>query len=250
MNHYLTIGQLAKRTGIANSALRFYETQGLLHPVKRTESGYRLYAPEAVQRVRFIQRAQHLGFSLADIQLLLNDDSRVAQIAEQRFIAIERQLTALLVQKHELTLFLQSTPDPHLTDERLISKIHVGTTLPTSERLTLDWLSERAGCVLSTPDAKALIDPLKGRHLHIWQEAEDYHILFTDDELHHHENAADVDGVRGAIEGLMRLELTCHQPLKMTLSPHPEGLLLSMSGAHAFMYAQLFLALEQSAPEK
>ena len=60
----ITIGQLARRTGLRTSALRYYEEQGLLQPLARTAAGYRLYDANAEQRVRFIGRAQRLGFSL------------------------------------------------------------------------------------------------------------------------------------------------------------------------------------------
>ena len=63
----LTIGQLAKRVGLRTSALRYYEEQGLLLPDGRSEAGYRFFKPEAEQILRFIQRAQHLGFSLFSV---------------------------------------------------------------------------------------------------------------------------------------------------------------------------------------
>ena len=47
------------------------QEQGLLQPIGRTKSGYRLYTPEAEHRLRFIQRAQRLGFSLADVDLIV-----------------------------------------------------------------------------------------------------------------------------------------------------------------------------------
>ncbi len=67
----LTIGKLAKLVGLRTSALRYYEAEGLLFPNGRSESGYRLYKPEAARRLYLIQRAQRLGFSLANIRTLL-----------------------------------------------------------------------------------------------------------------------------------------------------------------------------------
>ena len=67
----MTVGQLAKRTGLRPSALRFYEEQGLLAPTAHSEGGYRLYDAAAEETVRFLLRAQRLGFSLADIRTLL-----------------------------------------------------------------------------------------------------------------------------------------------------------------------------------
>lgn len=68
----LTVGKLAKRTGVAVETLRYYERRGLLPQAERTASGYRLFRPEAVQRLRFIRRAQALGFSLDEIAELLS----------------------------------------------------------------------------------------------------------------------------------------------------------------------------------
>src|SRR4029079_1258489 len=105
----LTIGQLAKRAGVRPSTLRFYEAEGLLTPSGRSESGYRLYSPEDEQALLFIQRTHRLGFALADIGTLLaswrNGDASnesVIATAEGRFLALERQVTQLLVAQHEL----------------------------------------------------------------------------------------------------------------------------------------------------
>jgi MerR family transcriptional regulator, copper efflux regulator len=70
--HKFKIGQLASQAGIASSALRYYETAGLLGPGERTEAGYRLYEPEALGRLQFIQRAKALGLSLGEIRRLVD----------------------------------------------------------------------------------------------------------------------------------------------------------------------------------
>ena len=54
MSDLMTITEVARRSGVASSALRFYEAEGLLEPARRTPSGYRLYGPEARDRVAFI----------------------------------------------------------------------------------------------------------------------------------------------------------------------------------------------------
>ena len=56
---------------VSANAVRFYEREGPMHVPAKTESGYRLYGAEAVQRLRFIKQAQHCGFTLAEIQALL-----------------------------------------------------------------------------------------------------------------------------------------------------------------------------------
>jgi MerR family transcriptional regulator, redox-sensitive transcriptional activator SoxR len=62
----LTIGALSERTGVATSALRFYEAEGLLHAA-RTDGGQRRYARDALRRVSFIRVAQQVGLSLGEI---------------------------------------------------------------------------------------------------------------------------------------------------------------------------------------
>lgn len=67
----LTIGQVARRTGVGVETLRFYEREGLIAEPPRRASGYRQYPEDAVSRVRFIRRAKELGFSLKEIRELL-----------------------------------------------------------------------------------------------------------------------------------------------------------------------------------
>ena len=66
----LTIGEVAERTGVAPSALRFYERQGLVH-AERSDGGQRRYAREVLRRIAFIRVAQRVGLSLDEISELL-----------------------------------------------------------------------------------------------------------------------------------------------------------------------------------
>ncbi len=67
----LTIGQVATAADVNIQTIRYYERRGLFPTPRRTPAGYRLYADEAVARLRFIKHAQELGFSLQEIQELL-----------------------------------------------------------------------------------------------------------------------------------------------------------------------------------
>src|SRR5687768_12976440 len=73
-----TIGRVAVAAGVGVETVRFYEREGLLAPPPRSSSGYRDYPDDTVPRIRFIQRAKQLGFSLAEIQGLLTLSSRAA----------------------------------------------------------------------------------------------------------------------------------------------------------------------------
>lgn len=68
----LSIGKVARAAGVSVDAVRFYEREGLIPPVQRTESGYRVYGPETVRRLLFIRRAKETGFSLEEIRELLD----------------------------------------------------------------------------------------------------------------------------------------------------------------------------------
>ena len=78
----MRIGELAKKVGLAPSALRYYEDAGLLGPAERTPSGYRLYRADALGRLQFIQRAKALGLSMRDIRQLV--DSPAIGTADER----------------------------------------------------------------------------------------------------------------------------------------------------------------------
>ncbi|HEU4424201.1 MAG TPA: MerR family transcriptional regulator [Pilimelia sp.] len=65
-------GELAARAAVNRQTLRYYERRGLLSEPVRSSGGYRVYPDAAVQRVRFIRRAQELGFSLAEVDVLLH----------------------------------------------------------------------------------------------------------------------------------------------------------------------------------
>lgn len=68
----LTTGQVARQAGVNIETVRFYERKGLLKEPPRRESGYRQYGTGAITRIRFIKRAQELGFSLREVHELLN----------------------------------------------------------------------------------------------------------------------------------------------------------------------------------
>jgi Hg(II)-responsive transcriptional regulator len=72
ITHSLKIGEVAKRASVKVQTLRYYEQIGILRPVARRSSGYRLYDESAVKILHFIKQAQELGFSLNEIRALLS----------------------------------------------------------------------------------------------------------------------------------------------------------------------------------
>jgi MerR family transcriptional regulator, redox-sensitive transcriptional activator SoxR len=81
----LSIGEVAARTGKAPSAIRYYESLGLL-PAPERRSGRRRYPPEAVRTLAVIDTAQHAGLTLDEIRLLLEqpEGERLREIAERK----------------------------------------------------------------------------------------------------------------------------------------------------------------------
>jgi DNA-binding transcriptional MerR regulator len=70
----MSIGQIARASGVAATALRYYEREGVLTPTLRSAAGYRLYDRRAVEQLEFIRSAQAVGFTLDDIRTLLTFD--------------------------------------------------------------------------------------------------------------------------------------------------------------------------------
>jgi len=249
----MTVGQLARRVGVRPSTLRFYEAEGLLTPTAHSEAGYRLYDTAAEQTLRFIQRAQRLGFALADIRALVAaqrasslDVAAVRQVAEARYLALERQLTPLLVLRHELALFLRdlqqhptdADPDTALLDQ-LLAQI-CADPHRQSDTATLAWMLTLNACNLTSAEGQALLQHLRGQHIHLWHEDDGYTILVI---------SADPN-VGAALARLTELEQDCqlhaHTNQAPELSHDDAEYLLTARGDHAFLIARLFLALEQT----
>jgi len=244
----LTIGQLAKRAGIRTSMLRYYEDEGLLLPSERTNAGYRLYSPGALHRIEMIHRAQRLGFSISDIRPLLegwdsNDlnDQTILEIAENRYLALEKQLTERLVLQHELGLFLQDLSRRKRKDasdnafDKLLERVCADPTQKSSARFMLDWLMEQAGCNLTTDNGRRILSKLQGQHIHVWQDEDRYRILFVSDDPQ----------VEQALRDLAELEYSCdtHSNTDAHFNHDDEGYIFTAKGEYAFIFARLFMVL-------
>ena len=98
----LTIGKLAREAGINLETVRYYERRGLLPKPPRTASGYRLFPADAALRLRFIRRAQELGFSLKEIRELLalrvsptTTSAEIRKRTEVKIADIEQKIKSL-----------------------------------------------------------------------------------------------------------------------------------------------------------
>jgi len=109
----LSIGDLGRLLGLSADTLRYYEKIGLLPRVSRTPSGLRQYGDKDVSRLRFIRRAQNMGFSLNEIaQLLTMRDhpqrarESVRKLTAAKLDEVETRLQELTLLRNEMRLLL------------------------------------------------------------------------------------------------------------------------------------------------
>src|SRR6266581_5971134 len=120
----LTIGQVATAAAVNIQTIRYYERRGLFTAPRRTPSGYRQYAQDAVTRLRFIRHAQELGFSLEEIQELLALRVRhgaacdpVEQKTRQKIELVERKIRNLQRIRHTLEQLAEACASRKPTDD-------------------------------------------------------------------------------------------------------------------------------------
>ena len=105
----LLIGAVARRAGVSPPTIRYYENIGLLAPPLRSSSGYRRYSDTTVEELRFIRKAQALGFSLEEIGDILRLSrsgktpcSHVLTVAHRHLAAVEERIRHLQVFRERL----------------------------------------------------------------------------------------------------------------------------------------------------
>jgi len=117
MARFWQIGEMAKRAGVKVSTLRYYDACGLLPPAQRAESGYRLYTPEQLERLRLILEARRLGLSLRQIRqvLALREEglppcARVARLFERMVEQLNARIEQLRARRDALVYALAHLP--------------------------------------------------------------------------------------------------------------------------------------------
>ncbi|HEX4454900.1 MAG TPA: MerR family transcriptional regulator [Kofleriaceae bacterium] len=113
----MRVGELAKAVGKTVRAMHLYEELGLLEPRTRSEGGFRLYGPEAVDRIHWIVKLQAIGFTLAEIQGFVKDfqgarsapeaSARVHAMFQDKLRQIHDQITQLQVIENDLSEALE-----------------------------------------------------------------------------------------------------------------------------------------------
>ena len=114
----LKIGEVRSQSGCSIQTIRYYESLGLIQSIERTSGGFRLFAPNTLDRLAFIKQAQHLGMSLQDISELLKvyDNghapcSTVKQKLRGKLTELDRRIADLQTLRNELFALLSVADD-------------------------------------------------------------------------------------------------------------------------------------------
>jgi Hg(II)-responsive transcriptional regulator len=120
----MTIGTLAEKAGVNVPTVRYYERRGIIPEPPRTSSGYRQYEEGVVHRIRFIRRAQNLGFTLEEIEELLAlrvEDPDACDAVERatraRLESVESKIAELERLQAVLTRLVRSCEERQITEE-------------------------------------------------------------------------------------------------------------------------------------
>lgn len=110
----MTIGKLAKEAGVGVETIRFYERKGIIKKPQKKDSGFRHYSQEEPARIRFVKRAQELGFTLKEIKELLDiqlkrkiTGSQVKEKAEVKISEIRQKISDLKQMESSLSRLAQ-----------------------------------------------------------------------------------------------------------------------------------------------
>jgi len=160
----MKIGELAAATGLATSAIRFYEQSGLLPAAQRAGNGYRSYSVEAVDRLRFIQVAQALGFPLDSLRSLFvtTEEFSEAQLQDELLSRLDTRLGEI---DHMLATLRTQRKDLHALRERMLASWAGGECIdPASIELTpVETPAPRARRVTRAPAPAQPVAPAPAR---------------------------------------------------------------------------------------
>lgn len=106
----LKIGDVATKAGVNVETLRYYERRGILRAPRRSAAGYREYPTDAVRLIRFIKRAQQLGFTLDEVEELITlrqtpsrRRAKVRELAAAKLASIEEKIARLVAMREALS---------------------------------------------------------------------------------------------------------------------------------------------------
>lgn len=149
---FLTIGELARRTGLTTRTIRFYSDEGLLPPAERTHAGYRLYDAESLARLELLRTLRELGLGLPDASAALAGRSSVADLARQHVTLLDEQIRVLRMRRAVLRAIARN--DSELDEVKLMKNL---ATMTDEERAKLidDFWDEVTAGLDMNPDFEA-----------------------------------------------------------------------------------------------
>lgn len=129
---FLTIGELARRTGLTTRTIRFYSDEGLLPPADRTHAGYRLYDGESLARLELLRTLRELGLGLPDASAALAGRASVADLARRHVELLDEQIRTLRLRRSVLRAIART--EAELDEVRLMKNL---ATMTDAERAAL-----------------------------------------------------------------------------------------------------------------
>jgi len=105
----MTIGELARKSGLSVRTLRFYADAGVLPEAGRSKAGYRLFDNDAVPRARLIRTLRDLGVGLGDVKRVVGGEASLADVASAHARALDTQIRALRLQRAVLAAVAGTT---------------------------------------------------------------------------------------------------------------------------------------------
>jgi DNA-binding transcriptional MerR regulator len=144
---YYRSAELAREAGVSTDTLRHYERHKMLPGIRRSGNNYREYPPESLQRVRLIQRALSIGFTIRELSQILRESDngkapcqKVYDLALEKLYALERQMQELQLLKRDLSMLVTEWKEK--TQNRLPgAKVHLLTSLipSTNTKNSREW---------------------------------------------------------------------------------------------------------------
>ncbi len=146
----MNIGEAAKATGISGKMIRYYESIGLIPPIARTDSGYRVFSAKDIHTLRFIFRARSLGFSveqMTDLLALWRDRNRasadVKAVAYAHIDELDNKIEKLMCMRLTLQHLAEHCQGDHRPDCPILGDLaRVTAPVETSPSLDRPALSE------------------------------------------------------------------------------------------------------------
>lgn len=129
----MNIGQAAAESGVSAKMIRYYESSGLIEPPGRTAAGYRVYSDRDVHTLSFIRRARDLGFSVEQIQSLLElwrdrdrSSAEVKVVAEEHIARLCDKVSELQAMIVTLTHLVEACSDDERPDCPILRDLSAG----------------------------------------------------------------------------------------------------------------------------